>query len=304
MSLEQYAIDPVAIETGVAQIKKRYRKLDIFAICTATIFFASLVALYLQQDFVYGFFGLTTEVKQLHIPISADSNLASLKNDPDYFINLLKWFGWLVLKIFVSFIGSFFILRFLKRFHFFAQRFKSFVLKFVGWLIAFILVWSGLTYIQYDGKNEQHDAYAKTIYYDQNIQQSEIAQYLSTSNLSPTVQAYLLAQTALLHQPVDKDAAIPYVLTLVKAEKNDPYFIEYGFKPEQLWTMQYQLYAKALTPLAQSVEKQAVQAEQLNTIIKILILVFSIGSAVLTVFLLLLSRNLKHRALRIEQRVV
>lgn len=304
MSLDQYAIDPVKIESGVVELKKRTRRLDLLAICMGTIFFASLIALYLQQDFVYGFFGLTTEIKQLHVPISADENLFSLKTVPDYFLNLLSWFGWFILKLFVSFIASFFVIRFLKRFQFFSQRFKSFVLKFIAWLIAFILIWSGLTYIQYDGNDEQSDAYAKTIHYDQNIQHSEIAQYLAESHLNSTVQAYLLAQTALLHQPTDKDAAIPYVLTLTKAEKNDPQFIEYGFKPEQLWTMQHQLYGKTLTPLAQSVEKQAIQAAQLTVWIKILIWIFILISAVLTFLLLVLSKNLKGRILRIEQRVI
>jgi len=301
LSLEKYAIDPIKIESGIVQIKKRTQRLDIYMICTGTIFLASMVALFLQQDFVYGFFGLTIELKQLHIPVSADGNLANLHAQPDYFMNLLSWFGWFILKLFVSFIGSFFIIRFIKRFQFFARRFKSFILKFVAWLIAFILLWSVLTYIQYERKDKDLQAYAKVIAYDQDLQQSELAQYLKTTTLDSTVQAYLLAQVALLHQPVDKDAAIPYILDLINSEKNNSEFFQYGFKPEQLWTMQYQTYGKALTPMAETVEKQVLQANRISKLVQYFIIVIGIFSVGLTILIFLLSWNLKKRIGRIEK---
>ena len=52
-------------------------------------------------------FGLSTQLQQLHLPVSVDANLASIGGSPDYFFVLLSWFGWLILKIF-SFIGAFF----------------------------------------------------------------------------------------------------------------------------------------------------------------------------------------------------
>ena len=300
--LDEYAVNPQQIESGVVALKKRQRNLTLFCITSSTVFLASVVALFLQHDFVYSFFGVTTELKQLHMPMSVDANLAELGQHTDYFTNLLSWFGWLILKLFVSFIGAFFVIHFLKKVRFFYTRFQSFILKFVGWLVAFIVLWSGLTFLQYD-LNDNNDAYAEVIQYDKSIQQSELAQDLQQSNLDEPVKAYLLAQAALLHKPVDKDAAIPQVLALVKAEKTDPQFIEYGFKPEQLWTMQHQLYGKTLTPMAASVSKQVDQAEQMSDVVNVLIIAILILSAILSSILFLLSQHLKGRVLRVEQRI-
>lgn len=302
--LDEYAVNPQQIESGVVALKKRQRNVMLLCISSTTVFLASVVALFLQHDFVYSFFGVTTELKQLHMPISIDSHLAALGQHSDYFTSLLSWFGWLILKLFVSFVGAFFVIHFLKKIRFFYIRFQSFILKFVGWLIAFIVLWSGLTYLQYDLKHDENDAYAKAIQYDKNIQQSELAQYLQQADLDEPVKAYLLAQTALLHKPADKDAAIPQVLALVKAEKSDPHFIEYGFKPEQLWTMQHQLYGKTLTPMAESVSRQVDQAAQMSAFVKILIIAIVIVSAVLSLILFFLAQHLKGRALRVEQRLI
>ncbi|MGE8561065.1 MAG: hypothetical protein ACN6NJ_08995 [Acinetobacter sp.] len=301
--LDEYAVNPQQIELGVVALKKRQRNLMLLGITSSTIFIASVVALFLQHDFVYSFFGISTELKQLHMPMSVDANLAELSQHTDYFSNLLSWFGWLILKLFVSFVGAFFAIHFLKKIRFFYIRFQSFILKFVGWIIAFIVLWSGLTYLQYD-LNDNNDAYAEVIQYDKNIQQSELAQDLQQSDLDAPVKAYLLAQTALLHKPVDKDAAIPQVLALVKAEKTDPHFIEYGFKPEQLWTMQHQLYGQSLTPMAKSVSKQVSQAEQMSGLVNIFIIAVLILSAILSLILFLLSQHLKGRILRVEQRLI
>ena len=302
--LDEYAINPQQIEEGVVTLKKRQRNLILLCISSSTIFVAAVVALFLQHDFVYSFFGVTTELKQLHMPFAVDTNLAELGQHSDYFTNLLSWFGWLVLKLFVSFIGAFFVIHFLKKIQFFYLRFQSFILKFVGWLIAFIVLWSGLTYLQYDLESDESDAYSQVIQYDKNIQQSDLAQHLQQSNLDQPVKAYLLAQAALLHRPVDKNAAIPQVLALVKAEKTDPQFIEYGFKPEQLWTMQYQVYGKALTPLAMSVSKQVHQAEQISSWVNIFILAIAVLSAILSSVLFMLSQHLKSRILRVAQRII
>lgn len=301
--LDEYAVNSQQIETGVVMLKKRQRNVMLWAITSSTIFLASVVAFFLQHDFVYSFFGITTELKQLHIPLSVDANLAELGQHRDYFSNLLSWFGWLILKLFVSFMGAFFVIHFLKKIRFFYVRFQSFILKFVGWIIAFIVLWSGLTYLQYDLNNEENDAYREAIHYDKNIQQSELAQYLQRSEVDEPVKAYLLAQTALLHQPVDKDAAIPQVLALVKAEKTDPDFFEYGFKPEQLWTMQHQLYGQSLTPMAKIVSRQVTQAEQMSSVVQILIIAASILFGILSAILLLLSQHLKGRIFRVEQRI-
>ncbi|MFH7767657.1 hypothetical protein [Acinetobacter sp. BSP-28] len=300
--LDEYAVNSQQIETGVVTLKKRQRNVMLLAMTSSTIFIASVVAFFLQHDFVYSFFGITTELKQLHIPLAVDANLAELGQHRDYFSNLLSWFGWLILKLFVSFMGAFFVIHFLKKIHFFYVRFQSFILKFVGWIIAFIVLWSGLTYLQYD-LNDDKDAYAEVIQYDKNIQQSELAQYLQRSEVDEPVKAYLLAQAALLHKPVDKDSAIPQVLALVKAEKTDPDFFEYGFKPEQIWTMQHQLYGQSLTPMAKIVSRQVAQAEQMSSVVQILIIAAAILFGILSAILLLLSRHLKGRIFRVEQRI-
>ncbi|MCG2609646.1 hypothetical protein LZZ98_14150 [Acinetobacter sp. SM34] len=301
--LDEYAVNPQQIESGVVVLKKRQRNVMLLAMTSSTIFLASVVALFLQHDFVYSFFGISTELKQLHMPMSVDANLAELGQHTDYFNNLLSWFGWLILKLFVSFVGAFFVIHFLKKIRFFYIRFQSFILKFVGWIIAFVVLWSGLTYLQYDLNNDDRDVYAKAIQYDKNIQQSELAQYLQQSDVDASVKAYLLAQTALLHKPVDKDSAIPQVLALVKAEKTDPNFIEYGFKPEQLWTMQHQLYSKTLTPMAESVSKQVQQAEQMSVVAKFFIIVISVLFTILSLVLFFLAQHLKARIIRVEQRI-
>lgn len=301
--LDEYAVNPQQIESGVVVLKKRQRNVMLLAMTSSTIFLASVVALFLQHDFVYSFFGISTELKQLHMPMSVDANLAELGQHTDYFNNLLSWFGWLILKLFVSFVGAFFVIHFLKKIRFFYIRFQSFILKFVGWIIAFVVLWSGLTYLQYDLNNDDHDVYAKATQYDKNIQQSELAQYLQQADVDAPVKAYLLAQTALLHKPVDKDSAIPQVLALVKAEKTDPNFIEYGFKPEQLWTMQHQLYGKTLTPMAESVSKQVQQAEQMSVVAKFFIIVISVLFAILSLVLFFLAQHLKARIVRVEQRI-
>lgn len=87
----------------------------------------------------------------------------------------------------------------------------------------------------------------KIVHYEKHIQESELARYLQDADMATPVKAYLLAQTALMHHPaIDKDAAIPEVLALVKAEQQDPQFLQYGFKPEQLWTMQQQKFMEKL----------------------------------------------------------
>ena len=302
--LDEYAIQPQQLKTGVVALQQRQKKLSFLAVLSMTVVLISAIGFFIQQDVIYSFFGLSTEVQQLHMPASVDATLANLGQQPDYFFSLLNWLGWLILKLSVSFIGAFVLVHLLKKIRFFYIRFQSFILKFVGWLIALIVLWSGLTYLQYDLKHDENDAYAEAIQYDKNIQQSELAQYLQQADLDAPVKAYLLAQTALLHKPVDKDAAIPQVLALVKAEKSDPHFIEYGFKPEQLWTMQHQLYGKTLTPMAESVSRQVDQAAQMSAFVKILIIAIVIVSAVLSLILFLLAQHLKGRALRVEQRLV
>lgn len=301
--LDEYAVNPQEIKQGVVALKKRQRNLMLLGLTTSTVCIASVIGLFFQQEMVYGFFGLSTQLQQLHLPVSVDANLASIGDSPDYFFALLSWFGWLILKIFASFIGAFFLVGLLKKFRFFYVRFQSFILKFVGWLISFIVIWSGLTYWQYDLRNDREDAYQQVVYYDSNINDSEVARYLVDSDIASPVKSYLLAQTALLHKPVDLSAARPYVAQVVEAERQDNKFEQYGFKPEQIWTMQQQVYGKSLTPVAQSVDRQAQQAEQVSKITNVIIIGIAILFALLSLIIFALANSIKGRSLRIEQRI-
>lgn len=302
--LDEYAVNPREIEQGVVALKNRQHRLMLLGVTTTTVAIVSIIGLFLHQELVYGFFGLSTEVQQLHLPVSVDANLASIGDSPDYFLNLLSWFGWLILKLFSSFIGAFFVMHFLKKIRYFYVKFQSFVQKFVGWLLAFILIWSGLTYWQHDLNGDHDDAYQKVVYYDSNINDSEMARYLSeTEEVAAPVKSYLLAQTALLHNPADLSAARPHVLRLIQAEKNDRNFEEYGFKPEQLWTMQQQVYGKTMTPLAETVTPQVQQASRLESWVKILIWMVLSVSVVLSLIFYGLANIIKKRSLRIEQRI-
>lgn len=302
--LNEYAVNPQEIKQGVVALKKRQRNLMLLGLTTSTVCIASVIGLFFQQELVYGFFGLSTQLQQLHLPVSVDANLASIGDSPDYFFALLSWFGWLILKIFASFIGAFFLVGLLKKFRFFYVRFQSFILKFVGWLISFIVIWSGLTYWQYDLRNDREDVYQQVVYYDSNINDSEVARYLVDSDIASPVKSYLLAQTALLHKPVDLSAARPYIAQVVEAELQDNKFEQYGFKPEQIWTMQQQVYGKSLTPVAQSVDRQAQQAEQVSKITNVIIIGIAILFTLLSLIIFALANSIKGRSLRIEQRIL
>lgn len=302
-SVEQHPLKAEHISSGLAVLQKRQTKISLLSFTTAALFILSVVGLFVQQDFVYSFVGLTQSVEQLHLPYSLDAAIADYQNQSDYFFNLLSWFGWLILKVFVAFFGAFIAIGLLKKFRFFYVRLQSFVLKFVAWLIAIIVIWSALTYIQYDLKDDDAQQQYDLVHYDQNIQQSHIAEYLQEADVNPAVKAYVLAQTALLHTPIDKDAATANVAQLVQAERTQKNFLEYGFKPEQLWVMQHQVYGKSLSPMAKSVDPKVAKADQFSQIIQILLLVISAVLLVMTLLLGLLANRLKSRTKRIQQQI-
>lgn len=304
MTTEQdYPVQVQQIETGITVLKRRQKKLMFSSIGMSIIFIVSLFTLFVQQDIVLSLFGLSQQVEQLHLPYSIDANLRDFLDQPDYLLNLFSWFGWLVLKVIVAFTGAFIIVSILKKFRFFLIRFQSFVLKFVAWLVAFIILWSGLTYLQYDLKDDEAKQYQAFVHYDKNIQQSDIYQYLQRSNNPEPVQSYVLAQTALLHKPVDRDVAIAYVSKLVQSERTDPHFLEYGFKPEQIWSMQHQLYGKSVSPIAIGVESQVVKANRWAEISQFIVAGMVVLSFIVSLFLYLLASRLKKRLMRISQQL-
>ncbi|MCU4414520.1 hypothetical protein KTH71_10805 [Acinetobacter sp. WU_MDCI_Axc73] len=301
LPVENAPMNIQSIKSRLTQLKKRQHQVMLLSLSVAGIFIIALVASFTQQNLVYSFFDLSQQVEQLHIPVAMADQLL-LDQQSDYFTNLLSWFGWLFLKIFTAFFGAFIFVRILKKFKFFQLRFRSLILRFVAWLIGFILIWSGLTYLQYDRISDDTKAYAELVAYDTNIQQSQMMHELKNADVPDAVKDYLLAQTALLHRPVDKETALPYVSHLIREERQDPHFMEYGLKPEQLWAIQQQIYGKAVTPLAQSVQKQADQAQHLSEMVKLLCWGISLLAALMAMITYALALNLKNRADRIERK--
>ena len=300
--IDEYALNPQQLKTGLQTIKKRQRNLTLLTFTSVSVLIVSAVMLFIQHDMVYSFFGLSSSVQQLHIPVSAGDLTYQLGESSDYFLNFLSFIGWLFLKLIVSFIGAFFLVGFLRKFQFFRIRFQSFVLKFVGWILSFIVLWSGLTYVQYDLNHDDRAADQKLVHYEKNIQESQLAFEMEDAQLAKPVQAYLLAQAALMHKPVDRATAIPLVQSLINTEQQNPAkFREYGFQPEQLWAMQNQLFDKTMTPMAQSVEKQVQQANVVEVVVRWVLITVIVLTLVLSLILYLLSQHFKSRINRIEQ---
>lgn len=299
--IDDLSVQPIDQRLDI--LKKRQRHLMIWFFLTSTFGVVIIASLFLQKEFIYRFFDLSVHVQALDLPYHVQE-LVPFKQPVDYFFNLLSWFGWLFLKIFVSFIGAFLLVSWAKKLRFFQHRFQVWTQRILAWVIAFILLWSGLSYLQYDWKDETKQAYQQWMSYENNIVESQIAQDLQQANISSTEKAYVLAQVALLHQPVDRKTANVYVNQLIFAEKNNPVqFKEYDFKPEQLWVMQQQLYGKSITALTQPLDLRAQQAERVSQIVNVVLWGMILLVAALSAILYILAKHLKNRRVRITQKL-
>jgi hypothetical protein len=299
--INDFSVQP--IDQRLDALKKRQRHLMIWFVLACTLVVITVASLFLQKEFIYRFFDLSTHVQALDLPYHVQE-LVPFKQPIDYFFNLLSWFGWLFLKILVSFIGAFLLLSWMKKFKFFQQRFQAWTQRILAWIIAFILLWSGLSYIQYDWKDETKQAYQQWMSYQNNIVESQIAQDLQQANISSTEKAYVLAQVALLHQPIDRKTANVYVNQLIVAEKNNPIqFKQYDFKPEQLWVMQQQLYGKSITSITQPLDLRAQQAERISQIVNVILWGLIVLVVALSTILYVLAKQLKNRHMRINQKL-
>lgn len=299
--IDDLSVQPIDQRLDI--LKKRQRHLMIWFFLTSTFGVVIIASLFLQKEFIYRFFDLSVHVQALDLPYHVQE-LVPFKQPVDYFFNLLSWFGWLFLKIFVSFIGAFLLVSWAKKLRFFQHRFQVWTQRILAWVIAFILLWSGLSYLQYDWKDETKQAYQQWMSYENNIVESQIAQDLKQANISSTEKAYVLAQVALLHQPVDRKTANVYVNQLIFAEKNNPVqFKEYDFKPEQLWVMQQQLYGKSITALTQPLDLRAQQAERVSQIVNVVLWGMIFLVAALSAILYILAKHLKNRRVRITQKL-
>ncbi|MEG0171072.1 MAG: hypothetical protein RR774_03580 [Acinetobacter sp.] len=299
--IDDFSVQPIDQRLDV--LKKRQRHLMIWFILTCTLVVVTVASLVWQKEFIYRFFDLSTHVQALDLPYHVQE-LVPFKQPVDYFFNLLSWFGWLFLKIFVSLIGAFVLVGWVKKFKFFQQRFQAWSQRILAWVIAFILLWSGLSYLQYNWKDETEQAYQQWMSYQNNIVESQIAQDLQQANISANEKAYVLAQVALLHQPVDRNTANIYVNQLISAEKSNPVqFKQYDFKPEQLWVMQQQLYGKSITSITQPLDIRAQQAERISQIVKLILWGLIVLAVALSTVLYVLAKNFKNRRVRIIQKL-
>lgn len=299
--IDDFSVQPIDQRLDV--LKKRQRHLMIWFILTCTLVVVTVASLVWQKEFIYRFFDLSTHVQALDLPYHVQE-LVPFKQPVDYFFNLLSWFGWLFLKIFVSLIGAFVLVGWVKKFKFFQQRFQAWSQRILAWVIAFILLWSGLSYLQYNWKDETEQAYQQWMSYQNNIVESQIAQDLQQANISANEKAYVLAQVALLHQPVDRNTANVYVNQLISSEKSNPVqFKQYDFKPEQLWVMQQQLYGKSITSITQPLDLRAQQAERISQIVKVILSGLMIVAVALSTVLYVLAKNFKNRRVRIIQKL-
>lgn len=300
-SIDEFSVQP--IDQRLVVLKKRQRHLMIWFFLSSALVLMIITALFFQKEFVYRFFDLSMHVQTLDLPYHVQ-DLIPFKQPVDYFFNLLSWFGWLFIKIFVAFIGAFLLLRWAKKLNFFRQRFQAWTLRVVAWIIAFTLLWSGMSYIQYDWQDETEKAYQQWMSYKNNIIESQIAQDLNQSNASATEKAYVLAQVALLHDPIDRKTANIFVNQLINAERNNPaQFQKYDFKPEQLWVMQQQLYGKSITLMTQPLDLRAQQAERIAQIVNVVLWGLLLVTIAISMVLYFLASHLKSRRNRIAHQL-
>lgn len=299
--IDEFSVQPIDQRLDV--LKKRQRHLMIWFFLTSALAVVTIASLFLQKEFIYRFYDLSIHVQALDLPYHVQE-LVPFKQPIDYFFNLISWFGWLFLKIFGAFIGAFVVVSLLKKISFLKRRLQGWTQKILAWVIGFILIWFSLAYIQYDWKDETKQAYQQWMSYENNIAESQIAQDLYQADVSSTEKAYVLAQVALLHQPVDRKTSNIYVNQLIKAEKSNPsQFQEYDFKPEQLWVMQQQLYGKSITSLTQPLDLRAQQAEHISMIVNVILWIFTVLMLAMSGIFYLLAKHLKNRRYRIGHKL-
>ena len=111
-----------------------------------------------------------------------------------------------------------------------------------------------------------------------------------------TIDPHLITTTYLGYdtetfKPVTDDNKIAAVLN------------KYGFKHEQLWVMQQQLYGKSITSATHDLDIQAQKAEKISQILRIISLILIIILLIFSVILYLLAHHLKQRRERIVQKL-
>ena len=296
----EFKIEEQHLQQGISVLKRRQKYLMFSMKCILTVAVLLGISYPLQQNYLYGLWGLSHEIYYIHIV--PELVLADVHSN-DYFFNLISWFLWSGFKVIISFVGAFFLVHYLKKISVLKLKNRSIILKFIRWILAFVFIWMGLTYIQYGGKDKQSADLVRIVKYESNINESEIAQYLKKNDMAKPIKDYTLAQTALLHEPADYELANIFTQALMDAEKSDKNFSNYGFKPEQIWTLQNQIYGESKTDLAKQFDLKAVKVEIYTRYLQLLTIILIVISILSSLIIFFIFNNLKKRILRIEQRI-
>ena len=301
--MDNFTPVPQIDQLQLGQLRKRRNRMRMYMVFSVVIAIMSLIALIFNPQLIYRLFEISPTLQQLHIPAAAEMIRQKVGEQNDYFGNLLGWLFWLGFKPLAAFIGAFVVVIYAKRWRFFQIRMLGFGKKVLAWLISFILIWSGLAWLQAEIRDSDdiQEQSAKIIQYKQDISQSQMYTYVQRSQLAEPVKDYLLAQTALLQKPADTTTAKYYVDKLIEYENNHPTFqVQYDIDKHQLWAMQQQIYGKAVTPLAQSVQDAIPMIDKVMAYSRWLFMIATIIFGFFTVIFYGLTRQFSKRLERIH----
>lgn len=290
----------------LGELRARRNDMRVYMVLSLLIAISSLLALIFNQQLIYRLFEISPTLQYLDIPATADVIRQQVGEQQDYFGHLLGWLFWLLLKPLVAFIGAFVVLHYAKRIRFIQRRMLSFGKKILAWLIAFLLLFSGLVWLQAEFRDSEdvREKYAAAVQYKQDISQSRMYFYLQRHQVAEPVADYLLAQTALLREPSDVNTAKLYMARLIQAEKqNTDLALQYDLDNKQLWAMQQQLYGKSVTASAKSVEGNIPYVTQITAYSRWLFIILLVIFVVFSVVFYGLYRQFNQRLRRIHQQL-
>ena len=84
--INDFSVQP--IDQRLDALKKRQRHLMIWFVLACTLVVITVASLFLQKEFIYRFFDLSTHVQALDLPYQVQE-LVPFKQPVDYFFNLL-----------------------------------------------------------------------------------------------------------------------------------------------------------------------------------------------------------------------
>lgn len=290
----------VAVHEGLTVLKQRSRSFYVRFALSLFLTVIFILTWFLADEFVFSYYQIHQQLQYVHIPFSA--NQLAYNNESNYFSNLIIWILWFFAKFITAIIGSVLLIRLAKKLSFFKKRIQGWGKHTLAFVLSSMLIWSGLSVVQYISDDVRDQRHRQQFFqYQNHIEESTVYYALRNSDTPKTVQYYILAQTALLHDPSDLGIAKGYVEQLRIAEKNDPQFAQYGFSANQLWIMQQQVYGQSLTPFAQSVQSKAEQAEKNQHLLMNVTGILAMVSLILLAFYGLLFWRFKLRIERIQQ---